>query len=95
LKDVAGNGAQRSSNHSQALTDAKIKVTKKSVADGGGLSLYVSSAGSKTWRYRYRLDGKEQVLTIGTYPLISLAEAREAHRGARWLVERDTHPLSM
>ena len=94
LKGVAVNGGLRSSSHSQSLTDAKIKATANSIPDGGGLSLYVSASGSKTWRYRYRLEGKEQVLTIGAYPLLSLAEAREAHRGARWLVEREIHPLA-
>ena len=44
--------------------------------DGGGLHLRVSATGHKSWRLKYRFDGKEKQLTFGPYPLISLAEAR-------------------
>ncbi|MGE5384961.1 MAG: tyrosine-type recombinase/integrase [Betaproteobacteria bacterium] len=65
-----------------------------SLSDGGGLALHISPAGSRVWRYRFRLHGAQQVLTIGEFPAISLSDARLAHRGARWLVERGINPLA-
>lgn len=66
------------------LTDAKIrslplpKKGRKKYADGGGLSLLVSPAGSKVWYLRKRVDGKEQMISLGAYPAVSLADARRA-----------------
>ncbi|MDO6387971.1 DUF4102 domain-containing protein [Uliginosibacterium sp. 31-12] len=80
------------------LNAAKVRNAKASakpikLVDGGGMYLFISPSGSKTWRYRYRLGEKEQTLTIGGYPEVSLESARQAHRAARWLVERSTPPL--
>jgi integrase len=65
------------------LTEAKVRNAKAKdrplkMPDGRGLYLYVTPAGSRSWRYRYESDGKEQTLTIGQYPEIGLAAAREA-----------------
>jgi len=83
----------------RALSAAKVRATKPGTAptkfaDGGGLTLYIPPTGAKVWRYRYRIGGKEQILTIGAYPEVSLEHARIAHRAARWLVARGIHPLS-
>ena len=83
---------------SRSLSDAKVRNTKPrdaaiTLSDGGGLSLYIPTTGVKVWRYRYRIAGKPGILTIGAYPQISLEDARKAHRGARWLVERGEHPI--
>src|ERR1035437_2081041 len=77
----------------RTLSDARVRKAKPegvalTLSDGGGLSLYIPPTGAKVWRYRYRVAGKPGILTIGAYPQISLEEARKAHRGARWLVER-------
>lgn len=56
------------------------------VADGAGLYLLVSTTGSKTWRFKYRFDGKENVLTIGDAALVGLAEARAARDEAKRLL---------
>ncbi len=45
--------------------------------DGGGLYLLVHPNGSKYWRVKYRLDGKERQLALGVYPIVGLKEARE------------------
>jgi hypothetical protein len=45
--------------------------------DGNGLELRVSRKGSKIWRYRYKIDGVKKTLTIGSYPEISLKQARK------------------
>lgn len=54
----------------------------RKLADGGGLFLFVSADGSKRWRYRYFIDrdGKkvEQLMSLGVYPDVTLAEARVA-----------------
>ncbi|WP_288391959.1 DUF4102 domain-containing protein [uncultured Herbaspirillum sp.] len=63
------------------LTDLKIQSTKAGaqavkLTDGDGLYLYIAVTGTKTWRFDYRFGGKRYTLTIGKYPLVSLAEAR-------------------
>ncbi|GKW35327.1 integrase [Pectobacterium carotovorum subsp. carotovorum] len=79
------------------LTDAKIRSTKSTskpikLADGGGLYLEVRPSGSKLWRYRYRIAGKENVFALGEYPTLSLAEVRAEHDKARALVKQAIHP---
>ncbi|WJV66570.1 tyrosine-type recombinase/integrase [Pectobacteriaceae bacterium CE70] len=79
------------------LTDAKIRSTKSTnkpikLADGGGLYLEVRPSGSKLWRYRYRIAGKENVFALGEYPTLGLAEARAEHDKARALVKQAIHP---
>ena len=66
------------------LTDAlclkgiKEKKLPYKLSDGGGLFLYVSSTGAKSWRLPYKSeDGKEQTKTFGPYPTLSLADARK------------------
>lgn len=64
-----------------ALTDLKVQSIKAAdrplkITDGDGLYLHISPSGTKTWRFDYRYEGKRYTLTIGKYPLISLAEAR-------------------
>ena len=64
------------------LTDKAVKafITKsepgKKLADGGGLHLFITPAGSATWRIKYRIDGKEKIYSIGPYSLITLSAAR-------------------
>jgi len=63
------------------LTDAKIKAAKPkakeyTLNDGEGLSLVVNSKGRKWWRFRYQMNGKRTMLSLGAYPYISLQEAR-------------------
>lgn len=63
------------------LTDAKCKSAKPKekaykLFDGHGLYLTVNPSGSKLWRLTYRLNGKAQTVSMGAYPLLSLADAR-------------------
>jgi len=62
--------------------------------DGGypGLALRVSYGGAKTWVYFYRLFGKQKRLTLGRWPSMSLAAAREAWRDARKTVDKGESP---
>lgn len=51
--------------------------------DGGGLHLFVSPAGTKSWRLKYRHGGREKLMTIGQWPAVSLPEARAAREDAK------------
>ncbi|WP_407896669.1 Arm DNA-binding domain-containing protein [Ferrigenium sp. UT5] len=53
-------------------TDKDYKLT-----DGEGLYLLVKANGTRSWRMKYRIGGKEKCLTIGLYPLRSLKDARQ------------------
>ena len=70
------------------LSDIKVKSLKvKSkpykLADGGGLYIEVMTSGSKMWRYKYRINGKEKRISFGPYPTISLKDARSKHQAAK------------
>ena len=65
-----------------AVKQAKPKAKPYKLADGGGLYLQVKAAG-KYWRYKYRFASKEKLLALGTFPDISLADARKLHQAAR------------
>ena len=80
-----------------ALTDAAIRNAKPrekpyKVADSKGLYLQINPAGSKLWRLKYRINGVERKLALGSYPEISLAEAREARDAARKQVAHSIDP---
>lgn len=71
-----------------SLTDIKIRNLKPrlkpyQVADGDGLILEVRPSGQKAWLYRYRVHGRQEKLSLGGYPEISLGRARELHFDAR------------
>ena len=75
-----------------AITKAKPREKNYKMSDQGGLYLLVRTIGSKTWKYDYRINGNRGTYTIGTYPEISLKEAREAHLEARRLVSVGNNP---
>ena len=80
-----------------ALTDAAIRHAKPrekpyKVADAKGLYLQVNPSGSKLWRVKYRINGVERKLALGSYPEISLAEAREARDAARKQIAHSIDP---
>lgn len=79
------------------LTDTAIRKIKPAAKtqrlfDGGGLYLEVSPNGGKWWRQKYRFLGKEKRLAHGTYPEVSLAEAREKRDAARKLLATGIDP---
>ncbi|MBL4751658.1 MAG: integrase arm-type DNA-binding domain-containing protein [Amylibacter sp.] len=70
------------------LSDVKIRSLKPKsktykVSDFDGLYIAVNPNGSKLWRFKYRLDGKEKLLSIGPYPATSLLQARQTRDAAR------------
>lgn len=63
------------------LTDVKIHALKPRerayrVSDGDGLALEVTPQGKLLWRFRYRWSGKERMISLGAYPVVSLKDAR-------------------
>lgn len=80
-----------------ALTDTAIRKAKPAakpykVADSLGLYLLVNPGGGKLWRVKYRMNGVERKLALGSYPEITLAEAREARDAARKQVSQMIDP---
>jgi integrase len=80
------------------LTETAIKKAKPGakpvkLSDGKGLYLLVSPAGSKLWRWKYRVLGKEKVMALGIYPDVSLAQAREGMAVARKSRAAGTDPM--
>lgn len=70
------------------ISDVKIRNAKRKekpykLTDGDGLYLLITEKGHKWWRFRYRFDHKEKLLALGTYPEISLADARQRRDEAR------------
>lgn len=65
------------------IRNAKPGEKPHKLADGGGLFLLVTPSGGKWWRLKYRFDGKEKLLSMGTWPDVSLAEARNRREEAR------------
>ncbi|MEY8120688.1 MULTISPECIES: tyrosine-type recombinase/integrase [unclassified Falsihalocynthiibacter] len=80
-----------------ALTDVKIKNLKPraksyKVSDFDGLFVAVQPSGSRLFRFKYRLDGKEGLLSFGKYPDVSLLQARQKRDDARKLVAAGINP---
>lgn len=67
------------------VRNAKPKDKQYKLADGKGLFLLVLPSGGKYWHYRSKAGGKERLMSFGTYPEVSLAEAREKRDDARRL----------
>ena len=61
--------------------------------DGGGLYLQVLPAGGRYWRVKYRHAGKEKTLSLGVYPDVTLAEARDKRDAARKLISAKIDPI--
>jgi integrase len=83
------------------LTDKAIRAGLKSAKtsgrpvrlnDGEGLRLEAQASGTGWWRLRYRFAGKGGLLSLGTYPEVSLAQARERRDAARKLVAAGVNP---
>lgn len=66
-----------------ACRNAKPKARPYKISDGHGLYLEISPSGSKWWRLKYRFGGKENRISLGVYPTVSLKEAREKREAER------------
>lgn len=79
------------------LTDVKVRTAKPQdkpykLTDGRGLYLLVNTNGSRYWRMKYRVMGREKLLSIGVYPDISLAVARQKRDEARRALAQGNDP---
>lgn len=82
------------------LTDAQCKnascpaeVKRARLADSGGLYLEVSPGGSKRWFWKYRIGGVEKRMAMGSYPAVSLKDARAQRDGAKGLKADGRDPV--
>lgn len=76
----------------KACKGAKPREKAYKKADGGGLYLQIKPDGAKYWRLKYYFLGKEKLLALGIYPLISLQEAREKRDAAKKLLDAGQDP---
>ncbi|EDB3638141.1 tyrosine-type recombinase/integrase [Salmonella enterica subsp. enterica] len=79
------------------LTARQISTAKPTdkpykLSDGGGLYLLVNPNGSRYWRMKYRYSGKEKLLSIGVYPDVTLAEARDKRTEAKRVLAAGDDP---
>ena len=77
------------------LTDRGVKAQKKRgrYADGNGLYLQVSKSGSKSWLFRYMMDGKAREMGLGSTTTITLSEARDDALECRKLLKEGIDPI--
>jgi integrase len=79
------------------LTDALIRQAAPrdkdwKLADSGGLFLLIRPRGSRLWQFKYRMNGREQKLSFGPYPLVSLKHARALRDEAKLEIFKGGHP---
>lgn len=79
------------------LTDVAIRKEKAGPAprklfDFGGLYLLLNPDGSRWWRFKYRIFGREKLLSLGVYPEITLKRARDRRDEARRLIADGVDP---
>ena len=74
------------------IDNAKPRDKAYALTDGGGLLLEVLPSGTKTWRFKYHLNGKREKVTIGANPAYTTKQARDRHEELRALVERGESP---
>ncbi len=72
--------------------NAKAKDKQYKIFDEKGLFLLIKSSGGKYWQMKYRFAGKEKLLSFGTYPEISLKEARDKRDLARKQIKDNIDP---
>lgn len=80
------------------LTEAEIRNAKPKgmpyrLYDQDGLTMLVRPSGTKVWQYRYKLFGRANVFTIGRYPDIGAADARQQRSEARRLIDAGIAPV--
>lgn len=75
-----------------ALKAAAVAGRPRKLSDGGGLVLDIRPTGSAWWRFRYWIDSRENMLSLGVYPEVSLADARTRRDGARRQIAAGVDP---
>ena len=75
------------------IRKAKIKDKQYKLFDGQGLIVLIHPNGSKYFRWRYYIEGREKLLSLGVYPVISLSTAREERLIAEQLLKQGYDPV--
>jgi len=83
-----------------ALTDVKIRQTSPAdksfrLYDTEGLYLEIAPSGSRLWRLKYRVEGKEKRLALGRYPEVPLRQARAERDAAREMIRKGQDPVAV
>jgi len=78
--------------NARQVDTAKAQEKPYKLSDGGGLYLLVNPTGSKYWRLKYRVAGKEKLLSVGVYPDITLADARSKREDAKRIIAAGGDP---
>ncbi len=96
----SGNQTTRTAAPRMLLTDKAISQAKPQAKewhlnDGNGLKLIITPAGSKIWRWKYRFNRAEKLMTFGAYPVVSLSAARESRNQAKKLLADGTDPMAL
>lgn len=78
--------------NARQVETAKPKDKPYKLADGGGMYLEVFPNGTKSWRMKYRIAGKEKRVVFGVYPTITLADARSKRDDAKKLLVNGVDP---
>ena len=84
----------------QALSDelihnARPKTKQYRLYDGAGLLLLIAPSGGKWWRFKYRFQGREKTISLGTFPNILLTEARVLRDNARQILSQGIDPSAV
>lgn len=66
------------------INNAKPQAKPYKLTDGGGLYLLIIPSGAKSWRYQYKLGGARGEVSIGKFPEIGVADARDRHFECRF-----------
>lgn len=79
------------------LTDAQCRSAKGQakaykLTDADGLFLFVTPTGHRSWRYRYRIGGKQKQIVLGSYPDLSLRTARDIRDEKKRILRRGLDP---
>jgi len=81
------------------LTDTEIRKSKPGekpyrLSDANSLFLWVTPAGGKLWRWAYEFEGREKLMSLGKYPIVTLSETRERRDEARKLLSNGLDPMA-
>ena len=87
------------STSKKSLTTVVVRAAKPGakaykITDEKGMYLWVTPAGGKSWRLKYRYKRKEKLITLGKYPELSLKAAREARDNTRILISQGIDPMA-
>ncbi|HFH2603929.1 tyrosine-type recombinase/integrase [Pseudomonas aeruginosa] len=75
-----------------AVRQARASGKAYTLGDSRGLALAIAASGSKSWHFRYLWLGKQKRMSLGTYPEVSLKDARIRRDAARALVAKGINP---